>query len=116
MSQEYKSDTDQCQFWQMAIESWQSSGLSIRQFCKQEGLSEPSFYSWRKRLTSVDVPKANKSDICRSEPFIRVSLPKQDAARLEIVLSSGHTLQIPPGFDRQTLTDVLGALSETHRC
>jgi hypothetical protein len=46
MSQEQKSDTDQRQFWQMAIESWQSSGLSIRQFCKQEGLSEPSFYSW----------------------------------------------------------------------
>jgi len=47
--------SEQQQFWQMAIEIWQSSGLSIRQFCKQEGLSKSAFYSWCKKIT-----KANK--------------------------------------------------------
>ena len=55
-----ESKDDQHQFWQMAIETWRSSGLTIRQFCKQEGLSEPSFYSWRKRLAPV---KPSEADI-----------------------------------------------------
>ena len=38
MSEVKKVDTDQQQFWQMVIETWQPCGLSIRQFCKQEGL------------------------------------------------------------------------------
>jgi len=60
MGKERKNDTEQQQFWQMAIETWRSSGLSIRQFCKQEGLSEPSFYSWRKKLTKRDKPEDSK--------------------------------------------------------
>ncbi len=67
MSQDQKSDTDQRQFWQMANESWQNSGLSIRWFCKQEGLSEPSFYSWRKRITPVDVSKAGRVGSAHAE-------------------------------------------------
>ena len=38
MSKAKKSDTDQRQFWQMVLETFKSSGLSVRQFCKQEGL------------------------------------------------------------------------------
>ncbi len=41
---EKASKQDQQQFWRIAIETWQASGLSIRQFCKNEGLSEPQFY------------------------------------------------------------------------
>jgi hypothetical protein len=48
-------DGDQEQLWRMAIETWQASGLSVRQFCTAEGLSEPSFYSWRKKLTGGSV-------------------------------------------------------------
>ena len=62
MSNVQKSDTDQKQFWQMVLETFKSSGLSVRQFCKQEGLSEPSFYAWRKRLT-----QPQKSDIEKYE-------------------------------------------------
>jgi transposase InsO family protein len=36
MSKTAKSDTDQQQFWQMAIETWRSSGLSIRNFCGKD--------------------------------------------------------------------------------
>ena len=69
MSMEQKSDTDQQQFWRMAIETWQASGLSIRQFCKQEGLTEPAFYSWRKKLTGSDTESENLD----TSPFIEVS-------------------------------------------
>ena len=57
MSKDSHTQTDQRQFWQMAIDTWQVSGLSVRQFCKQEGLSESSFYAWRKQLTHAVAPE-----------------------------------------------------------
>ena len=60
MSNEQKSNTEQHQFWQMALETYKSSGLSVRNFCKQEGLSEPAFYAWRKKLTKGDDPKKDR--------------------------------------------------------
>ena len=116
MSRVKKADTDQQQFWQMAIETWQSSGLSIRQFCKQEGLSEPSFYLWRKKLTQVDESDADKEAVCQPEPFIQVSLPTEKHGGLELVLSSGNTLRISSPADTQTLTTVLLALCEAGLC
>ena len=116
MSKDPNTETDQRQFWQMAIEAWQASGLSVRQFCRQEGLSEASFYSYRKRLTvAADDAPARTAD-CLPEPFIQVSLPDASASGMELVLSSGHTLRIPVGVDRQTLTTVFSALGEAGLC
>jgi hypothetical protein len=35
-----KSIEERRQFWQMAIETWKNSGMSISKFCEAEGLSE----------------------------------------------------------------------------
>ena len=116
MSKAKKTDTDQQQFWQMVLDTFKSSGLSIRQFCKQEGLSEPSFYAWRKRLTQVDESDADKEAVCQPDPFIQVSLPTEQHGSLELVLSSGHTLRIGSPADNQTLMTVLLALCEAGLC
>jgi hypothetical protein len=112
-----KSDTDQQQFWQMVLETFKSSpdGIGIRQFCQQEGLSEASFYSWRKKLTKTLTSDSDKEAI-KPKPFIQVSLPKAKSGGLELVLVSGHTLRIPSGMDRQTLIHVFSALLETGLC
>ena len=115
MSKVEKSDTDQRQFWQMVLETFKSSGLSVRQFCQQEGLSEASFYAWRKKLIKTQLPVIKKEEV-KPEPFIQVSIPSGPPVSLELALASGHTLRIPSGMDRTTLTHVLSALSETDLC
>ncbi|HNR52453.1 MAG TPA: transposase, partial [Deltaproteobacteria bacterium] len=50
-SRERAESTDRRQFWRRTVKRWTSSGLSVRQFCRKEGISEPSFYSWRKKLS-----------------------------------------------------------------
>ncbi len=50
MGKTNENNNDQ-RFWQMAIETWKASGLSVRQFCANEKLAEASFYSWRKNWT-----------------------------------------------------------------
>jgi len=117
MSKQQKlSKDDQRQFWQMAIETWQASGLSVRQFCKQEGLSEPAFYSWRKKLIKVDEPEQDKQKDQGSSAFIKVSMPSEQSGGLELVLSSGNTLRINPGINSEALTTVLSVLREVGLC
>ncbi len=115
MSKAKKADTDQRQFWQMVLETFKSSGLSVRQFCKQEGLSEPSFYSWRKRLSEHE-PSAAQKVPPQPEPFIQVSMPPVKSGVLELVLASGHTLRIPSDIDREFLTGVLSCVRQAKLC
>ena len=36
--------------WAERIAAQQRSGISVKQFCRDRGLTEYSFYAWRKRL------------------------------------------------------------------
>ena len=109
------SNRDRRQFWQMVIETWQNSGMSVAKFCKAEGLSEGAFYNWRKKLsTVVSVPKEPP----QSSPsaFIKVALPDSEHAPIELELSSGSILRINPGSDTKTLSSVLSILHEVGLC
>ena len=116
MSKEQKPDTDQHQFWQMVLETFKSSGLSIRQFCQKEGLSEPSFYSWRKKLTQSDESAEGKPKDVNSSAFIEVAMPSEKPCSLELLLSSGNILRISSHANCKTLTNVLSALCEAGLC
>jgi hypothetical protein len=116
MSKNQKSlNQDRRQFWQMVIETWQNSGMSVSNFCKAEGLSEGSFYNWRKKLTVAN-SKHSKQDGSGSSAFIEVSMPKNNPVALELVLSSGNSLRISSGADNKTLSTVLLALREAGLC
>jgi len=40
--------------WRRRLRDWRQSGLSVRYFCRQHALSEPSFYSWRREIARRD--------------------------------------------------------------
>ena len=90
--------------WAERIAAQQRSGMSVKQFCKEQGLTEYSFYAWRKRLQ-------------KKEP-VRFALVDRRAARqesateaaLELVLATGERLRIGAGVDAATLRTVLEAL------
>jgi len=44
---------EQVEFWRLVIESYQASGLTVKDFCRQEGLSMSSYYLWRKKLANT---------------------------------------------------------------
>lgn len=43
-------DEYRAQKWAMVIQECTSSGLSNREFCRQRGVSEKSFYYWQRKL------------------------------------------------------------------
>ena len=43
-------DPEKEKYWRRQISDWQESGLSVRAFCKEQGIVETSFYAWRREL------------------------------------------------------------------
>jgi hypothetical protein len=90
--------------WAERIAEQGRSGLSVKQFCKERGLTEYCFYAWRKRL--------------RHKEPVRFALVERGAARqapatdadLELVLTSGERLRIGNGVKATTLRTVLEVL------
>ena len=117
MSGNDRSADNQQQFWQMVLETWAGSGLSVRQFCGREGLSEPSFYYWRKKL-SIDENRSGIKERSEAAEFIEVSMPESDQrqSHLELVLTSGNCLHINDGVDGKFLHEVISVLQRSGLC
>jgi len=90
--------------WRERIAEQERSGLSVRQFCKQRGLTEGSFYAGRKRLRKQEPVRFALVDRGRPRPE-----PATEAA-LELLLTSGERLRIGAGVEATTLRTVLEAL------
>src|SRR4030081_1838122 len=90
--------------WAERIAAQQCSGNSVKQFCKEQGLTEGSFYAWRKRLQKGELVRFALVDrgATRQEPATE--------AALELVLATGERLRIGAGVDAATLRTVLEAL------
>ena len=90
--------------WAERIAAQQRSGVSVKQFCKDQGLTEYSFYAWRKRL--------QKKEAVRFALVDRRSTWQEPAteAALELVLATGERLRIAAGVDSATLRTVLEAV------
>lgn len=97
----FNPKTDQ---WAERIAAQQRSGVSVKQFCKEQGLTEYSFYAWRKRLQQTGPVRFALVD--RSP---RSQQPAAEAG-LELVLATGERLRIGAGVDAATLRTVLDAL------
>lgn len=102
-----QSDPALEQTWRDRVTRFQTSGLSVRAFCRSEGLSEPSFYSWRRTITARDAGRAAPD----APAFVPLHVrPDPVPPVLELILRSGHVLRIPPGCDPEHLRAVLAAL------
>jgi hypothetical protein len=110
--------------WLERLRRWRASGQSVRRFCWCEGVSEPSFYQWRKRLSGdVDSDRGE-----RAAAFVPVQVVEGPAARgaagwgaadalVEVVLPGGVTIRGGTLVDESRWRGVLRAvLAETGGC
>jgi transposase-like protein len=89
--------------WRTRISAQEQSGISVKQFCKQQGITEQSFYYWRKRLQTTT---AMRFALVEAEPRRGTA----EHAAMELVLTTGERLRISAGVDAATLRQVLEAL------
>lgn len=129
------------QHWRELIEKWRASGQSVRGFCAEHHIAEPSFYAWRRTIALRDQQRdpqlqpvkasqslapshstsQEKSDQRPVFVPVRVVSPVDETPRsrdvpvpawLELVIGSGRIVRVPPGFDTDTLRQLLAVLEE----
>jgi hypothetical protein len=97
--------------WRRRILQWQQSGLSVRAFCARHGLTQASFYLWRRELQRRDEVVVS---------FVPVEVVGSEASGpasgVEIHLGGNRRVRVEPGFDALTLQRVVAVLEETRSC
>lgn len=89
-------------FWQEVIRRQRGSGQSVRAFCRDQALSEPSFYAWRRKLQRRrDGQRVRQSPrrTARRPAFVSVQLDAGTMTTapgmIECLLPSGAVLRWP---------------------
>jgi transposase-like protein len=104
-------DASKEQQWRRRIQQWRRSGLSVRAFCDRHGLTQASFYLWRRELQHRDGAAVS---------FVPVEVAASETSRsesgIEIFLAGERRVRVAPGFDAVTLQRVVAVLEETRSC
>jgi hypothetical protein len=99
-----KKNAEKALRWRGILKRQAGSGLSVSEFCASEGISQPSFYTWRKKLRERN----------NDQPQLQKSVPRKEASdngQLFVplqLLDSTQTLEIvhPLGYRIQVIGEV----------
>ena len=107
------SDLDDYLDWQERLESFRASGLSIDEFCLQEGVSRSTYYRWVDHLKDgipepmVAEEAARKKAESGEAAFVPITLK---ASPVEIELPNGGVVRLPLGVGQVVLLEVIRAV------
>lgn len=114
-------------YWRDVLRRQRKSGLSVRQFCLAEKLSDASLYRWKRKIQGLDgeTVRSTKSTAGRrgSPParsdksvipslFLPVQLNAAASSTIEVLHPRGHVVRVPAVFDRDCLHRILGVLEQ----
>jgi|BogFormECP03_OM3_1039632.scaffolds.fasta_scaffold00374_3 hypothetical protein len=94
--------------WRQIIDVQQTSGMTVARYCRERGITECSFYNWKKRLR---VASPSRPKHLPTPAFVEVTpLTPAKTDTIEILLHERRRLRVSPGFDRQLLLDLIHTL------
>lgn len=79
--------------WQVHLDQQAESGLSIKDYCKEQNLAPSNFYGWRKRLNSTEDEAASV------DKGAWVALASEPTHPPEKPVSTETTLVLPGGIE-----------------
>lgn len=86
--------------WQRILAAWRRSGLPAAAFCRRRRIPTPSFYFWKRRLTSPT--------------FLPVQVtappPAPSPATIELVLRGGRMLRITSDVGAPAIAELVRVL------
>lgn len=105
--------------WRETLLLQQSSGLTVLAFCKREGLSESSFYAWRRTIAARDAATCSSGAPLflpitlktTPKPSARVLAQTFDAPHAIVIeLRGGRALRLPDSIPTNRLVELVHAL------
>jgi transposase-like protein len=88
-------------FWREAVAAQRKAGLSVSEFCRERGLSQASFYAWRRRLTRQEAGSPPPK-------FVPVTVVSE--SMIEVMLAKGMVVRVPPGSEPVAVARLVAAL------
>jgi hypothetical protein len=113
--------------WSALLAEQATSGLSVMEFCRQKNVTRESFYHWRKKLKSGELPPCESEfreppvaefsatltqppeESQQQDPFVPLKIVRPSI--LEVEMPCGATLRLP-GDNERLLRQVLSILLE----
>lgn len=112
--------------WRGLLARQAESGLSVARFCRQESISAPSFYSWRRKLRGGAAPAERDGKAVTGgsisakrtgSQLVPIHIePAQSPSVVRILLPEGVSIDAPSNMEPIALAALVGALGEGRRC
>jgi hypothetical protein len=94
-------------YWKQHIDSWQQTGLTQTEYCRQHNLKHHQLVYWKKRFLKTDT---NVSFVpLKLEDLLEIPAPPDQVA-LTLVINDQFKIEIRAGFDAQLLHQLIFAL------
>jgi len=92
--------------WRKRLQRFESSGLSVREFCKREQVTESAFYAWRRTIGERDGADS-------SEPAFVPAVINGEAEHTEAIvlqLAGDLELRLPQTMPAKRVAELVHAL------
>ena len=83
--------------WRGRLAKFRKSKLSVAEFCRQEGISNPSFYQWRKRLGEEAARSEQVQVPAKTPQSALVPVKVSSSLFVEIEFPNGIRMRVPAG-------------------
>ena len=95
------------QFWRSHIDQWSRSGLTQNAYCRKNNLKANQLTYWKNKFKRQNLPV---EFVQVSQEQIPDAINPQPLEGLRLNVAPGFQIEIPNGFSRTTLTQVLNVL------
>ncbi len=107
----------QMQEWSVRIAACRSSGMSVRAWCSEQGISVQTYYRWEKRFVEKATRQINLPAPTQAGMLVRVkpdALPSGEVADIGIGVTIHHgesVITLPAGCSTEAIADLVKALN-----
>jgi transposase len=100
------------ELWMDRLARFPASGLTVAQFCAIEAVSLHSFYFWKRRLANEAQAATTQDPSGDRGPRLLPVRLQPAAPAVELVLTTGVVLRLPPGCDLTWVRSLVTVLGE----
>lgn len=99
---------DKLEFRYNQINSFKESGMSVAAWCKENQIKAPTLRYWLHKIEEEETTKSSE------DGWVSIALnnPVHTNVAPIVVKVGAFSVEIQPGFDRSTLTEIIAAIHE----